>query len=714
MSSPVRRSVRVLDPGHLDEAGTRTNDAPMTETPRPRKPDLVVCALFFSSVACAAFLIRTSAIWLWPVLGICAAFALRRNLAAGGAPAWRWALALVVLLPVGYRGWQQFRADRDSKAVLNLVTKEELILELTPKLEELAGSILNLRLPDPKTRGIFEKSVSTVDLAAGSPDPTALDLESVGVVLDELAVGRERLTTPVEDLDLWRPLLDHVAFFEHASFYFIDGRLTGGAYDAFESEVAFSGLARTRSGEWKGVKAVQTVHWRRLPAGPNDGDEPRWLIGAWETRKMSSASRPRLLFAESLNRALPDPGDLQRARQSLHHQAAIRYYLGGAKTLPSRYFAPISANQKPGLSVVDVDGDGFDDLYVMVRMGRNQLLRNRGDGTFEEVAREWGLDIPGNSTCGIFADFDNDGDPDLLLGRSLERSLYLENVGGRFSERAPGMALPYLVISMAAADYNGDGLLDICICTYRPAVLAGAGKSGGDAETTRNWPDEFLDPDTAREYYRRHAEATGGPELFSNFLNQIGPPNVLLVNRGAGRFERAPESPRLELWRNTLQATWADFDEDGDPDLYIANDWARDHLFRNDGAAGFADITDAAGTTAFGFAMGVTWGDYDNDGRQDLYVSNMYSKAGRRITAGIEGLNSDYAESAAGKFLYRQSGPGRFELVSGHEPPALLVANAGWSWGGQFADLDNDGYLDIYVLSGYFTAPKSVASNLDL
>ena len=155
-----------------------------------------------------------------------------------------------------------------------------------------------------------------------------------------------------------------------------------------------------------------------------------------------------------------------------------------------------------------------------------------------------------------------------------------------------------------AADYGGDGLLDIYISTYRPAVLAGAGKSGGDVETTKSWPDEFLSADEAREYYKRHAEANDGPELFSNFLNQVGPPNVLLVNRGHGRFEVAPESAQLELWRNTLQATWADFDEDGDPDLYIANDWARDHLFRNDGADGFTDVTESAGTDAFGFAMG--------------------------------------------------------------------------------------------------------------
>ncbi len=115
----------------------------------------------------------------------------------------------------------------------------------------------------------------------------------------------------------------------------------------------------------------------------------------------------------------------------------------------------------------------------------------------------------------------------------------------------------------------------------------------------------------------------------------------------------------------------------------------------------------------FGFAMGASWGDYDNDGRQDLYVSNMYSKAGRRIMRRIREIDGSYVESVAGNYLYRQR-ENRFELVSGLEPPALTVAEAGWSWGGQFADLDNDGFLDIHVLSGYFSAPERFSTNVDL
>ncbi len=269
---------------------------------------------------------------------------------------------------------------------------------------------------------------------------------------------------------------------------------------------------------------------------------------------------------------------------------------------------------------------------------------------------------------------------------------------------------------MSAADYDKDGLLDVYACTYRPAVLGGSSPAGGVASDSENWPDEFLPPDVAKDYYQRHAESrkSDPKNAFPNLLNQLGPPNVLLRNLGNGQFAPVEMPPEFEVWKNSLQATWSDYDEDGDPDLYVANDWASDQLFRNDGVDGFTDVTKQAGTTEFGFAMGASWGDYDNDGDHDLYVTNMFSKAGMRITAQVNGLDSDYQKSAAGNYLYQQQPDGSFDLVSGLEPPRLLVAKAGWAWGGQFADFNNDGWLDIYSINGYFSAPKEVATQMDL
>ena len=104
--------------------------------------------------------------------------------------------------------------------------------------------------------------------------------------------------------------------------------------------------------------------------------------------------------------------------------------------------------------------------------------------------------------------------------------------------------------------------------------------------------------------------------------------------------------------------------------------------------------------------------DFDNDGRLDLYVSNMYSRAGRRITASLAGLDPRMAKAARGNTLFRNLGD-HFERVSGLTPPAHLVERAGWSWGGQLADLDNDGRDDLYVLSGYYTAPMEEALATD-
>ena len=267
------------------------------------------------------------------------------------------------------------------------------------------------------------------------------------------------------------------------------------------------------------------------------------------------------------------------------------------KKLPHPYFAPISVNQKEGLAVADVNGDGFDDIYITVRLGKNLLLINHGDGTFTEEAAAYHLDLPGHTTCALFADFDNDGDLDVMLGRSLLRTSYLENRGGVFYQHPIPKFMPMAVISMAAADYNGDGLLDIYLCTYRPAAPAGSG--GGYAQAAKeadfDWPDEFFSPELAREFRRRLAEHKQRHGV--TVLDQLGPPNVLLVNRGGGRFEPAPENSTVGLWRNSLQATWCDYNEDGRPDLYIPNDWGLNVLFRNDGPAGFTDVTTEVGLT---------------------------------------------------------------------------------------------------------------------
>ena len=111
--------------------------------------------------------------------------------------------------------------------------------------------------------------------------------------------------------------------------------------------------------------------------------------------------------------------------------------------------------------------------------------------------------------------------------------------------------------------------------------------------------------------------------------------------------------------------------------------------------------------------MGASWGDYDRDGKLDLYVSNMFSKAGRRITSQLQGLDERVPHAAQGSLLFHNEGE-KFRQVAGIEATAIKVAKVGWAYGGQFVDVDNDGWLDIYSSSGYYTAPAEIANNQDL
>ena len=597
---------------------------------------------------------------------------------------------------------------RDGAVIRTLVAAEETSLNLSPKMKVLSKGLLDLRLPGPTVdaKSVFSPTVTTVDLdlkpAETPTGPSTFESHPWPVAA---------LSKQTDRVDLWRPMLDEISFFEHAKFKIISGDHPDGNMLRYEAKGGFEALARMKSDQWRSFEGRMELTWEHSRTDGGRG----WQITGWKTTEMNWRASPRRLFVEALDTAMHESQEASMLRRSLHYEATVKHYREGTKQLPHPYFAPISANQKEGIAVADVNGDGFDDIYITMRLGKNMLLVNQGDGTFLEQAASFKLDLPGHTPCALFADFDNDGDQDVILGRSLLKTSYLENRQGVFFQHPIPKFMPMAVLSMAAADYNMDGLLDVYVCTYRPAAPAGASPAGGVAQSKDDefdWPDEFFDINLAREYRLRvseHRKRKGG-----SVLDQLGPPNVLLVNRGGGRFEPAPENDTVGIWRNSMQATWGDYNRDGRPDLYIANDWGLDVLFRNDESGGFTDITTQAGVTAYGYAMGASWGDYDNDGQDDLYVSNMYSEPGRRITKQIPGLEKMFIESAAGNWLYRRVDNGKFEQVAGLEPPSMTVMNAGWSWGGCFADFDNDSFLDLYVLNGYFTAPKEHSSGLDL
>jgi len=253
--------------------------------------------------------------------------------------------------------------------------------------------------------------------------------------------------------------------------------------------------------------------------------------------------------------------------------------------------------------VGDYNGDGLEDLYVCQPAGLpNRLLRNNGNSTFDDVSAAAGVNVLDATSMALFADFDNDRDQDLLLVMGTQLVLRVNGGAGRFVRKAnPGFGPATAALTSAAvADFDRDGWLDIYVCAY-DFWTAGAVY---DAPTP---------------YY----DATNGP------------PNQLYRNRGNGTFKDVIARSGMNANNNrfSFAASWADYDQDGWPDLYVANDFGRNNLYRNRGDGTFEDVAARAGVEDLGAGMSVAWGDYDGDGWLDLYVSNMWSSAGQRLTA---------------------------------------------------------------------------------
>ncbi len=594
--------------------------------------------------------------------------------------------------------------DDADAAWTEMVEAEELIHRLKPALRGLALSVEHGGLPDQTTSMLFADVVEVRDLAGFAGK------DAIG----NRRLWRRRAQPESQDgkfrrdeLRLWNRLFAETREVVEAEFKVVGGKFADPKRTTFACELSFHAEARTRDGSVASISSGADTLWRQFRTeGGAD-----WRIVRWHSHRLEAVEAENELFVEALGLAVSDPASRARLRRSVHEEKALaKIRAPDSFESPHRYFFVGSQDRHPGLSVADVNRDGFDDIYVMSRWGANQLLVSSGDGKFVERASEMGLAFEDHSAAAIFADFDNDGDADLFLGRTMQPSLYLENRDGRFVERKELFSgkLPSLVSSVNAVDVDNDGLLDLYVSTYAAQTVVYdlkmfQAQNPGNVAPPKLLGD-FLPPAQAAELSR--LVRSKGAHMY---LALPGPPNVLFLNRG-DRFEVSAD-PLVAAYRNTYQATWADYDGDGDADVYFAHDFAPNQLLRNDGGR-FVDVTEATGTADIGFGMGVTWGDYDGDGLQDLYVSNMYSKAGRRVTSYFDDLDARFAKMARGNSLFRNTGKG-FQRVSGLEPPTLQVEKAGWSWGGHFADFDNDTNLDLYVASGYYTAPKDVEIAVD-
>ena len=585
--------------------------------------------------------------------------------------------------------------DRQQQTIQALVRDEEAVLDVTILAGKIADSIKNRVVVGPETRSLFAEEFVLTDLLAPDQNSRVLDAaHGIASSQWELAEGQSITLDQAEKTGVWNDLLGSLYEVSDASFGFISGRSEDGVL--LESLLKFSGKGLDEDKQHVSLQGKVAVDWVR------SGES--WKITSWRTESLTATRRKELLFRNAMP-TLFNARDLELATRSFHEEKLTQLIEKNETRLPKTaynpHFTPESGYLHPAVSVVDINGDGWDDLFVSSLWAPCQLWVNQGGEQYSEQAGAYGLDVLACNTSAIFADFDNDGDADLILGRSLERSQIFWNEAGHYA--ASPEELPYLVTSVSAADCNNDGLLDIYLCTYGP--------SGTSADSTPDWFKKFLPPET---HSSLHAALASG----HRYYDQAGPRNYLLINRGGRRFEIAPADPALDQYHNSYQGSWVDYDKDGDVDLYVCNDFAPDSLLRNDGweddeIPRFTDVSEGlSGDTMKGFGMGASWGDYDNDQRPDLFVTNMYSKAGKRVLSRFDNVDDRLHFSARGNLLFRQR-DGKFEQLAG-ESEAFPVHQGGWAFGGQFIDIDNDAWLDLYVPNGFYTAPERVASQVDL
>jgi hypothetical protein len=355
-----------------------------------------------------------------------------------------------------------------------------------------------------------------------------------------------------------------------------------------------------------------------------------------------------------------------------------------------------------GASAVDFNDDRREDVFFAdgkrSRLYRNDGISETGQLKFTDVTHEAGLDGMDQANAGIFADVDNDGHADLFVARYMAANMFYHNNGdGTFTNRSREMGLDLVAPSMSACflDYDRDGYVDLYVGLYGNAF-------------------------------------TDIPRL--PFFAQNGGANRLYHNdRGRG-FTDVTESSGTGDTGWTLAVAAADYDSDGYPDIADANDFGRKNLYHNNHDGTFTEIAEQAGVLDFSGGMGVTFGDFNDDGYFDLYTSNINSNQrwfGEDMTVTqymFNVLRTKYAITDAGEYwkVYRLLGPRWTELGKMIGEGNRLFRNngngtftqlkdshtnrAGWGWDVAFLDYDNDTRLDIYAANGWI----SNAPNTDL
>ncbi len=504
----------------------------------------------------------------------------------------------------------------------------------------------------------FPKEKQAAEIAAALQNAIrtgVLPMEEAGKLVSPLATGYRRVATDLQEAIFsqevsgkgWRDWVRSLGTIRRAEFAVLPGDLV--RYEVTSIDAA--GELQHRVGRWKQRwNAGKLVEFVPIEEQLASGTKP------WFRDVTAAAFSGVTSFKEQLMRGIP----YWRAR--LDPASGIDIY---------------GSN---GIAVGDIDGDGVDEVYVCQPGGLpNRLYKFSREGTLIDITEQWGAGILDDTSAALFLDLRNSGKQDLVVLRGAG-PLLLVNEGGRFRLRNDAFRFASMpaggFTGMAAADFDRDGKLDLYLCCYVYFQSEAQYTYASPYHDAQNGPPNFL--------FRNHLNADGSGELV-DVTAETG------MNENNNRFSFAP--------------AWCDFNEDGWPDLFVANDFGRKNLYVNQ-RGHFRDKAAEAGVEDIGPGMSAHWFDYDGDGKPDLYVANMWTDAGQRVTAepAFEptqkgALEKEYKRHTMGNSLYRNRGDGTFEETTRSEHAEF----GRWAWSSGGHDFDNDGQPEIFVTCGMLT-----------
>ncbi|MCA9148155.1 MAG: VCBS repeat-containing protein, partial [Planctomycetales bacterium] len=476
----------------------------------------------------------------------------------------------------------------------------------------------------------------------------------------ELARPREALR---ELSDLWATCTDVRFEFKVFRASDDDGTL------ATQQLVAVSGR---RNGQPVEQHASWTIRW-------DESTSQRPKIQQLTVTKLeqTTLAAPSPLFVDKTDAVL---GKDSAYRDQLLY--GLNYWL--ERNQDMRYFSPLG---NPGLAIGDVNGDGLDDLYLCQEANLpNRLFLQQPDGTARDAAAEWRVDWLDGSRSALLVDLDNDGDQDLVVA-VLGGLVIASNVGDHF-EVQDVLSTHDDTTSLTAADFDLDGDLDLYICVDYPNDFFASTREvpvqGGAANRI------YHDANNAGKNALYRNDHKDGKLHFTDVTHEVG----------------LDENNRRYSWASC----WDDFDNDGDQDLYVSNDFGRNNLYVNDGGT-FHDAAAEVNGEDSASGMSATWGDADGDGWMDLYISNMFSSAGGRITFqpefkedADEAIRQRLQRFARGNTLLLNHAGADNAIRHFDDVSVAAGVHVGrWAWSSNFVDINNDGWQDLVVANGYIT-----------